>query len=379
MAAQTSLPALLSTLITSLDTVTSTVPEPTKILPPQDGISLLDTKNELLLSYLQNLAFLIIVKLRNGSASSEGIDNGGQNGITPSSETFDNKVVQRLVELRVYLEKGVRPLEGRLKYQIDKVLRAADDAARITSEKSNRAIKEHVNDVDKVASDSDSDSDSDSEDVNDGNEAPAKTAAEIDDLSYRPNPSALSRPAQANSGRTPSVRDDRIYRPPRITPTALPATTSRQERTARKPPKSATLDEFISTELSTAPVAEPSIGSTIRSGGRHSKSQKERDADAERNSYEESNFVRLPKESKKDRAKKGGRGREKGYGGEEWRGLGEGVDRIDRMTQKKRGVTGVLERSRKRPVEDRPRGGGAEIGERFEKRRKMQAPRVRKR
>ncbi|PQE20059.1 sas10 utp3 c1d family protein [Rutstroemia sp. NJR-2017a BBW] len=138
-------------------------------------------------------------------------------------------------------------------------------------------------------------------------------------------------------------------------------TTERREKQEKRPNKSATLDEFINTELSTAPLAEPSIGSTIIAGGRRSKSEKERKEDAERKEYEERNYVRLPKESKKDRAKKnkaGGR-QDAGYGGEEWRGLGEGIDRIDRLTKRKSGGSGmkdVLEKSRKRAVEDSPRG-----------------------
>ena len=37
------------------------------------------------------------------------------------------EAVKKLAELRVWLEKGVRPCETRLKYQIEKVLRAASD------------------------------------------------------------------------------------------------------------------------------------------------------------------------------------------------------------------------------------------------------------
>ncbi len=131
------------------------------------------------------------------------------------------------------------------------------------------------------------------------------------------------------------------------------------------------MDEFISAELSSAPLAEPSIGSTIISGGRRNKSEKEKKDEQERREYEERNYVRLPKESKKERAKKGGR-RDAGYGGEEWRGLGEGIDRIERLTTRKGGEgRSVLEKSRKRPTEDGPRGsGGLQAGQGFQKRLK---------
>ena len=371
MAATTSLPALLSTLTESLQSAYNAVPDTAAIARPTDGISLLDTKNELLLSYLQNLVFLIIVKLRSRISTNADVQ-------LAEKGTEQDEVVRKLVELRVYLERGVRPLESRLRYQIDKVLRAADDASRSSAQKTDAVPKtaKLINGFrGRDGSANGSDNDSDVEDEDDA----VPTAAEIDDLAYRPNPAALARPLQGAGPR--SGASDGIYRPPRITPTALPTTQGREERAARKPNKSATLDEFISTELSSAPLAEPSIGSTIVSGGRRSKSQKEREKDTERRVYEESNFVRLPKESRKEKAKSAGGGpRDGGYGGEEWRGLGEGVERIERLTGRKKGVS-VLERSRKRAVEDGPRndGVGEAVGERFEKRRKMVGPRERKR
>ncbi|EOD46772.1 putative u3 small nucleolar ribonucleoprotein lcp5 protein [Neofusicoccum parvum UCRNP2] len=139
----TSLPTLLSNLTASLTSAAETLPAQnedaaaatTSFLPPKDGISLLDVKNELLLSYLQNLTFLILLKLRNSNTKSrkdseEAEDDGG----------VEDEVVKKLCELRLYLEKGARPLEGKLKYQIDKVVRAADDAARAeTAQKSGGA------------------------------------------------------------------------------------------------------------------------------------------------------------------------------------------------------------------------------------------------
>ncbi|KAF2083210.1 hypothetical protein K490DRAFT_52244 [Saccharata proteae CBS 121410] len=365
-----SLPALLSNLTASLNSATEIVPgDPAAaadaFLPPKDGISLLDVKNELLLSYLQNLVFLIVLKLRNAAGEDEEAAEAADGGVTDA-------VVKKLVELRVYLEKGVRPLEGRLKYQIDKVVRAAEDAARMEAQKNGVAATTKPSKKKKKnaeASDEESGSEEDSDEE-------ASDAA-IDELSYRPNPASFMRPAtasNADAGRTKDTApSDGIYRPPRITATAMPTTRGKEEKGAYKPNKSATMDEFIATELSSAPVAEPSIGSTIMGGGRRVKSAKEREDEAERRTYEETNFVRLPKESKKERAKKGKVDRG-GYGGEEWRGLGAGLDRIERLTAKKGsggGAGGVLDRSRKRAVEDGPRGDGAQAGAMFAKKRKM--------
>lgn len=357
MALDTSLPTLLATLTQALTSAAESAPELSSITTPKDGISLLDVKNELLLSYLQNLVFLILLKLRDYSGDDDESD------AEEAAQDLDNAVVQKLVEMRVYLEKGVRPLEARLKYQIDKVLRAADDAARAALPAARAPVKTST----AISRDSDvSDDDDDAE-----AQGVALKASEITDLQHRPNPSALVRPANAGADTEDAKGGDGVYKPPRITATAMP-TTGPRGKAERRPQKSATLDEFISTELSETPFAEPSIGSTIIEGGRRSRSDKERKEAEERKEYEEKNYTRLPKESKKDRAKKGGQ-KDAGYGGEEWRGLGEGIDRIERLTKRKAGsARTVLEKSRKRAVEDGPRasGGAAEAGEGFQKRLK---------
>lgn len=353
MALQTSIPALLDTLTKALSASYESSEKITSLIPPKDGISLLDAKNELFLSYLQNLIFLILLKIRNRKAGSED----------GSDDDLDNSIVKKLVELTVYVERGVLRLEGQLKYQIDKVLRAAQDAAN--SAKINGAAKEAnaIEESDEEEEEEEEDSEAGSDDV-----GVILQASEIDDLQYRPNPSALVRPS---FGAEPEDRKsgDGVYKPPRIQATAMP-TTERREKEARKPNKSATMDEFISTEFSSAPLAQPSIGSGIVEGGRRSKSERERKEEIERREYEERNYTRLPKESKKERAKKGGR-KNAGYGGEEWRGLVDGIDRIDRLTKRKSGEgRNVLEKSRKRAAEGEGRSGGAEIGKGFEKRLK---------
>ncbi|KAE8443996.1 hypothetical protein EG329_001125 [Mollisiaceae sp. DMI_Dod_QoI] len=353
-----SFPTLLENLQQALISATEAAEKIQAPIPPKDGISLLDIKNELFLSYLQNLVFLIILKLRHHEGDIEEQDEG-----------LDDSVVKKLVELQVYLEKGVRPLESKLKYQIDKVLRAADDAKRaedaaLLQKNGTKAHgdEEETSEEDEDGEDGARDSEAESTDVAD------LKASQIDDLQYRPNPSSFVRPAGIADTETNGRSEDGVYRPPRIQATAMP-TTGPREKEARRPNKSATLDEFVNTELSSAPLAEPSIGSTIVSGGRRSKSEKEKKEEQERREYEERNYVRLPKETKKERAKKGGR-RDAGYGGEEWRGLGEGIDRIERLTKRKDRPRSVVEKSRKRPTEDAPRGGGAEFGQGMQKRLK---------
>ncbi|KUL86778.1 hypothetical protein ZTR_04770 [Talaromyces verruculosus] len=366
------LSSILDTLTACLNSASTSLPSSTEsedkttsptILPPSDGISLLDTKAELLLSYLQNLVFLVLFQLRGrGKSDSQG-------------EVSLEDITRKLTELRVYLERGVKPLEGRLKYQIDKVVKAAEDAERAnkTPAKAGKKIKN------KSGDDSDN-----SEDVSDDeDEAEDSEDEEIDEMAYRPNVTAFSKDvpkadkeAKTTSRDTKEQPSDGIYRPPRIKPTALPTTESRDRDRDRRPKKSSVIDEFVSAEMSAAPMAEPSIGSTIQRGGRQVMSQQDRAREAERRTYEETNFVRLPKESKKERAKrKAAEGpRAGGFGGEDFRSLGEGADRIARLTKRSAGSSraGALEKSRKRAfTEDGPRGDGvAAVGQNFEKRRK---------
>ena len=121
MAISSSLPALLETLTQSITSASEVAKDKVpSLLPPKDGISLLDVKNELFISYLQNLVFLILLKIRNSrSDCSEG-----------DGRDFNSSVTKKLHELSVYIDKGVLNLEKDLKYQIDKVVHAAEDGIR---------------------------------------------------------------------------------------------------------------------------------------------------------------------------------------------------------------------------------------------------------
>ncbi|CAL6370630.1 unnamed protein product [Bathycoccus prasinos] len=73
----------------------------------EEGISYLDTKYMLLLSYCVNLTFYLLMK-------SEG------------KSIKDHPVVMRLVEIRSYIEK-LRPIDKKLHYQIEKLLKVVNE------------------------------------------------------------------------------------------------------------------------------------------------------------------------------------------------------------------------------------------------------------
>ncbi|KAG9811913.1 hypothetical protein KCU77_g19706, partial [Aureobasidium melanogenum] len=268
----TSLASILSGLTNSLESAIPALPTSDSILPPANGITLLDAKNELFLSYLQTLALRNLAVIRNAK---DGKTNAGD---------LDDQLVRDLVKHRVYLEKGVRPLEDRLKYQIDKVVRAAEDEARGVVQKA--AVAKQSAAAASAASDDEENSDDD--------EGSDSEADSDDGLAFRPNPAALTRPSEATEP-TSSKREepsDGIYRPPRINATTMPTPLSpRREKGDRKPMRSNTIDEYVADELSGAPTAQPSIGSTITAGGRRDKSARERREEAERTAYEEANLV----------------------------------------------------------------------------------------
>lgn len=383
----------LINLTGSLTSANSCFPSsPEGLLPPDNGISLLDTKNDLLLSYLEHLVFLILVNLR------RDLGEGKSDIKEPDSAS---KALQKLIELRVHLEKGVRPLQSRLSYQIEKMLRSADDAERSSLRRSEklRTRDEEVasaqNDSDRDSSDSEAESThADSEDKSNSQ----KPTAQLDDLAYRPNPSDLLRAQGSHLKSSSSGRvgaSGRVaYRPPRITPTAAPDHQSiANSRSERRERKSHILDEYINTELSSAPTSQPSIGSnsTILNRGRSALSLRDREKEKEKVDYEERNFSRLPKASKAESKKNKARSadaRNGRFGGEDWTGLGEVGDRVARSVAFAGGDRsnreGVLERREKRKREgrdfgDEGRGLRGEIGESFQKRKNTLEGRARKR
>ncbi|RKF53780.1 Uncharacterized protein C18B11.06 [Erysiphe neolycopersici] len=340
----------LDSLTNALNSANSSIEKLQLPLAVEEGISLFDVKNELFLSYLHNLVFLIIHNLRNQKNPNDKENQG-----------LSDSVTKKLVELQIYIEKGVRPLENRLKYQIEKVFRAADDAKIAESRKATKPER-HMTQTDSE------ESSEDHSDV-DSLEGANKNPSDIHELQFRPNPSSFVHPS--STGTANDIRgksDSGIYKPPKIHATSMPMIRP-QENGAPKPRKLATVDEFISNEMSSMPIAEPSIGSTIKYGGRKSLSAKEINEQKEKIEYEEQNYIRLPTESKKERAKKRGSKNPTEFGGEELMGLGQGIDRIDRLTRRKSGEKrNVLERSRKRPIENESSHSGIQAGQVFQKR-----------
>ena len=313
----------------------------------------------------------MLVRLRSGTLS---------NGVGADA-------VKELVKIRVLLERGVKPLEGKLKYQIDKVIAAASSpalgdtapatATKETEARNGKGSDEDSSDEDGIEHDDDGDEDyshrqklrSDAAAV----PAPVSTVARKE-LAFRPNPAALLKPsAPALPSLSTANSSDGIYRPPRISATTMPEPNKPAEKDKPLRRKSHTLDEFVADELSTAPMAEPSIGSTIIDSGRVVKTARDRCEERERQEYEENNFIRLPKMGKKEaRELKRRGGREaNGMGGEDWSSFTGDIEKLTKGADGAGKSAKLLERSRKRRGDgDGGEGGSSRVvGESFERRK----------
>lgn len=146
--------------------------------PTADGISYLEAKHLLLLSYCQCLVYYLLRKAK--GCSIEG-----------------HPVVHSLVEIRLFLEK-IRPIDKKLQYQIQKLTRAAES----NGEQARPEEKEQ--------------------------DATQKS----EDLSkYRPNPDMLV-------GKAEMAPEDGVYRPPKFAPMSMEDDrTTKQERNATRKEK----------------------------------------------------------------------------------------------------------------------------------------------
>jgi len=319
----------------------------------------------------------VLVRLRSGTLS---------NGVGADA-------VKELVKIRVLLERGVKPLEGKLKYQIDKVIAAASsptlgDTAPAPATKETEARNDKGSDKDSSDEDGIEHDDDDDEDCShrqklrpDATVAPAPVSTIArKELAFRPNPAALLKPsAPALSSLSTANSSDGIYRPPRISATTMPEPNkpAGEDKPLRR--KSHMLDEFVADELSTAPIAEPSIGSTIIDSGRMVKTARDRREERERQEYEENNFIRLPKMGKKEaRELKRRGGREaNGMGGEDWSSFTGDIEKLTKVADGAGKSAKLLERSRKRRGDgDGGEGGSSRVvGESFERRKERLAKR----
>ena len=275
-------PEVVKNLIKSGDSTTSNALNP---------VSLLSLKNSSLLGYVTDLALLLAIRL-------ESIK--GEKNTTSKEENVLNSIVTN----RVVLEKGIKSLEKKINYQLEKMMNAY-----------HRREKEQNDLEHKVKEQQEQDSSKEEEEEED------ESDEQDEGLGFKPNPSALLSRGRPENGRTAAKADTvedtaedddqreakatEKYRPPKISAAAINDPDKQLKN--RKQRNLQSMDEYLQ-DISEAPTTEKSIGSTIINKGRDVKSRKQMEKEAEIQRYEEENFTRLPatktKEDKRERAKR---------------------------------------------------------------------------
>ncbi|RIA85714.1 Sas10/Utp3/C1D family-domain-containing protein [Glomus cerebriforme] len=205
------------------------------------GVSLLEIKYHTLLEYITSLTFIIYMKL-NG----QSIQN--------------HPVIENLIELRIVLEK-LKPLEQKLKYQIDKLIRATvindDDDVKLTNTSGN-------------------------------------SLALSDPLSFKPNPQNLV--SKFDDTNDDDNTNTGVYKAPKLVPVhfeedgGVKSKREKEEsRSLSRASKSRLIKDLIN-EYDDRPEESTIIGSTQNNDNVELE---------ERLNYEEENFIRLNL-SKKD-------------------------------------------------------------------------------
>lgn len=234
-------------------------------VPDNDKVSLLSLKSASMLAYVNALMMVIGEKL------------SGQ----PSADSGREKSIEH----RVVLERGIKPLEKKLTYQLDKLARAYTRMEKEYADAEKRAVEQ--GERRHMAGGADDD-DSDSSD---------------DELAQRPR--AFGTSTTKNEDEEEDGKGSAVYQPPKINST-LPIDdrfSSKEHRDRSNRVRMQAMDEYLREE-SERPEWESSIGANILGHGRGGvKSSRDADRDRAVETYEEENFTRLRSTSKTDKRK----------------------------------------------------------------------------
>eukprot|EP01024_Parvocaulis_polyphysoides_P064646 TRINITY_DN7526_c0_g2_i1.p1 TRINITY_DN7526_c0_g2~~TRINITY_DN7526_c0_g2_i1.p1 ORF type:complete len:731 (+),score=195.53 TRINITY_DN7526_c0_g2_i1:57-2195(+) len=182
-------------------------------LATEDGISYLEAKHLLMLSYCINIGFYLLLK-------SEG------------RSVKDHPVIEKMVKIRAYLER-IRPLDKKLQHQVDRLLRAAQMAQTGVGDLENGDF-------------------------------------EVDDPQFlAPNPDNLVSKLPSKTANQSEVDMNAIYEPPKMNPVAMEGDdainkTSKQrfqERMERRRASQSDTLQILSREIRGAPE-ETGVGGT---------------------------------------------------------------------------------------------------------------------
>ncbi|KAI8329129.1 hypothetical protein BC941DRAFT_443513 [Chlamydoabsidia padenii] len=224
-------------------------------LQTHKGVSFLEIKYQIMLQYILQLAFIIHAKLSGKSIKG-------------------HLAIESMVELRIVLER-MKPIEVKLKYQIDKLVRTAVmGTQQLDSDQQtvNDPLAFKPNPMNLMNKDDDDDDD---DDESDG------------DGEYN-NSMGKSSSTSSSGG---------VYRPPKMAPVSYDETggnkksreEKNEERLREKASRSRLMHDLM-TEMNDAPEEVDALGGVNEGTGYGERMDRKL---AEKNDYEENNYVRL--------------------------------------------------------------------------------------
>ncbi|CAI4060488.1 small subunit rRNA maturation protein LCP5 SKDI_05G1990 [Saccharomyces kudriavzevii IFO 1802] len=254
---------------------------------PTEKVSLLSLKNGSMLGYINSLMMLIGNRLDEKCKNPTAMD-----------------ARERSIQHRVVLERGVKPLEKKLSYQLDKLTRAY-----VKMEKEYKDAEKRALETSTLANHGKDDNDSEEDDSSE------------EEMAYRPNTSGIISTDKKSSHRDEEVSkeengdengDDEsgVYKPPKITAVLPPQQThfedrfdAREHKDRSSKSRMQAMEEYIR-ESSDQPDWSASIGADIVNHGRGGiKSSRDTEKELKVTSFEEDNFTRLNITNKAEKRK----------------------------------------------------------------------------
>ncbi|KAI1784057.1 hypothetical protein LXA43DRAFT_1101827 [Ganoderma leucocontextum] len=249
----------------------------TSQLDTREGISLLSLKHHLMLSYLQSLSLITARRAIGHSLAERSAPQApfSAKDRAPRGDGTGDRV-DATIEARVVLDK-VKVLEGRMKYQIDKLVRIADEGASAEKDIANGA-SHSMNPLFLPVP------------------LPHPHIHHPDPLAFRPNPQALMDAADGSGSDgegedAPTGGRGGIYRPPKLAP--MPYTEPHKkdkdkDKAARRAPVPSALASLAHLDPS-----KPYTESTSGLGGTPALSSSRARELKRMSEFEEENFTRL--------------------------------------------------------------------------------------
>ncbi|SCW01060.1 LAFE_0D04192g1_1 [Lachancea fermentati] len=239
-----------------------------------EKVSLLSLKNGTILAYINSLLEIVGEKLYQTDATAM-------------------KGRQHSIEHRVVLERGVKPLEKKLAYQLDKLTRAYSRMESEYAEAEKRAMER------TTQGNSSGDDEADSSDE------------EEEAMSYRPNASAMTTSGRSGAREEQKGAEEEedsqnaTYKPPKISAMLPPQHhfddkfVAKDHRDRSGKSRMQAMEDYIS-EMSEQPEWESSVGANIVNHGRGGvKSLRDTEREQRVKNYEEDNFTRLHMQTSK--------------------------------------------------------------------------------